>query len=154
MDHLHSYINATRKALMQKKVRNKHIAWKRNKQQEQTDLCKVLEQQPEQNHSSLQQEMIQQQTTNLISMGESKCICHTEGSHANIEKIPAIKDEPLSAKLFHFVTKLSLLVYQHSKIYKPTFFSLLPLHKCRYLILVMLNRKGEKYSAVLCSTQY
>ena len=45
------------------------------------------------------------------SMGESKCICHTEGSHANIEKIPAIKDEPLSTKLFHFVTKLSLLVY-------------------------------------------
>ena len=28
MDHLYSYINATRKALMQKKVRNKHIAWK------------------------------------------------------------------------------------------------------------------------------
>ena len=70
----------------------KHNAWQGNKQQEQTDLCKSLEHtqlkaaatvhEP----SSFRQETIQQQTTNLIIMLESKCSRQTERSRANIEK--------------------------------------------------------------------
>jgi len=33
-------------------------------------------------------------------------------------------NEVFSTKLLHFVTKLSLLEYKHSKIYKPAFSSL------------------------------